>query len=697
MDVRPRPGRPHPLGATWDGEGTNFAVYSQHSTKLELCLFDELGAETRVPLTERTAYVWHGYLPHVSPGQRYGLRAHGPWDPEHGMRFNPHKLLVDPYARALDGKVNLRAPLVGQAADGTPDERDSAWGVPKCIVTSREFDWRGDAPPEIPWTETLLYEAHVKGLTQLHPEVPPSLRGTYAGIAHPAVVEHLVSLGVTTLELMPVHESATEIGLAQRGRTNYWGYSPLGYFAPDQRFSAWGDPTREFKEMVRTLHAAGIEILVDVVYNHTCEGDALGPTLFLRGLDDKTYYRLHADGRYEDFTGCGNTLDVANSQVQKLITDSLRYWVTEMHVDGFRFDLAVALGREPGALFSMATFFDIVHQDPVLSRVKLVAEPWDLGQGGYQVGNFPVLWSELNGRYRDTVRRFWRGERGQASDLGFRLSGSSDLFEDDGREPQASINFVTAHDGFTLRDLVTYAQKHNEANGEDNHDGNEDNLSDNHGIEGPTADPDINARRERTERNLLATLLFSQGVPMLSHGDELGRTQGGNNNAYCQDSPVSWVDWDLDGGEKELLAFVRKLVLLRRAHPAFQRRTFFKGDTGTGGLKDATWLRPDAQEMTADDWKDPDVRTLGLLLSGEGLRQSDEVGEPTLDDTFYLALNADDVARELQLPQGEHGAEWEVLVDTRTWKVPVGERAKAGDKTTLVPRSLVLLRQRRDG
>jgi len=693
--MRPRPGRPHPLGATWDGEGTNFAVFSQHAWAVELCLFDELGAETRVPLPERTAFVWHGWLPGVAPGTRYGYRVHGPWEPAKGMRFNPHKLLVDPYARAIEGKVNPRAPVVGHTPAGERDERDSAWGIPKCVVAAGGFDWRGDAPPEVPWGETVIYEAHVKGLTKLHPDVPPALRGTYAGVAHPAVVEHLVSLGVTSLELMPVHESSTELGLARRGLSNYWGYSPLGYFAPDQRFAATGDPTREFKEMVRALHDAGIEVLLDVVYNHTCEGDAEGPTLFLRGLDDKTYYRLHADGRYEDFTGCGNTLDVANPQVLKLIMDSLRYWVSDMHVDGFRFDLAVALGREQATSFHMATFFDIIHQDPVLSRVKLVAEPWDLGQGGYQVGNFPVLWSEWNGRYRDTVRRFWRGERGVASDLGTRLTGSSDLFEDDGRRPHASVNFIVAHDGFTLRDLVTYEKKHNEANGEDNRDGNPDNHSDNHGVEGPTNDPEIAERRARAQRNLLATLLFSQGVPMIAHGDELGRTQGGNNNAYCQDSPVSWVDWDLDDGRRQLLDFVRKLVMLRGAHPSFQRRTFFQGHTGAGRLKDATWLRPDATEMAASDWADPNVRTLGLLLSGEGLRQSDEVGEPTLDDTFYLLLNADDAPHEIVIPEGEEDAEWEVLVDTRDWKVPVGERTKANERRTMVPRSLVLLRQRR--
>ncbi len=693
--MRILPGKPYPLGATFDGAGVNFAVYSQHARQIDLCLFDAIGAETREPLPERTAFVWHGYVPGLLPGQRYGYRAHGPWLPDEGHRFQPSKLLVDPYARSIDGKVDSHAPVRSIGDDGEKDDRDDAWGVPKSVVISGVFDWRGDTAPEVPWSETILYEAHVKGLTKLHNEIAPEIRGTYTALSSAPMMEHFQSLGVTTVDLMPIHECSIELGLTRRGLTNYWGYSTLGYFAPDQRF-ARADAVREFKEMVRGLHAAGLEVIIDVVYNHTCEGDETGPTLFLRGLDDRTYYRHKPNGRYDDVTGCGNTLNVPHPQVLKLIMDSLRYWVREMHVDGFRFDLATALGRDAGP-FQMATFFDMIHQDPVLSRVKLVAEPWDLGDGGYQVGNFPVLWSEWNGRYRDTVRRFWRGDRGQLSELGSRISGSSDLYEDDGRAPQASVNFITAHDGFTLRDLASYEKKHNEANAEDNKDGNDQSYSFNHGIEGDTADPQIVEARLRSVRTFLATLVFSQGVPMILAGDEIGRSQGGNNNAYCQDSPVTWLDWDLDDRRKELLAYVRKLVTLRRAHPAFQRRTFLRGERGAGRLKDGTWLRPDGEPMTAEDWSDPNGRVLGLLLSGEGLRQSSDIGEPITDDTFYIVLSAHDAPSEIVIPLGENEeAPWDVVVDTTTFKLPVGKRVHAGETLTMSPCSLILLRQRRD-
>jgi glycogen operon protein len=693
--MRILPGKPYPLGATFDGAGVNFAVYSQHARAIDLCLFDAIGAETREALPERTAFVWHGYVAGMLPGQRYGFRAHGPWLPEEGLRFQPSKLLVDPYAKAIDGKLDPRAPVRSIDEAGIKDDRDDAWGVPKSVVISGAFDWHGDASPEIPWSETVVYEAHAKGTTKLHPEIAPEIRGTYTALASRPMIEHFQNLGVTTIDLMPIHECSVELGLSKRGLTNYWGYSTLGYFAPDQRF-ARADAVREFKEMVRGLHAAGLEVMIDVVYNHSCEGDETGPTLFLRGLDDRTYYRHKPNGKYDDVTGCGNTLNVAHPQVLKLIMDSLRYWVLDMHVDGFRFDLATALGREAGP-FHMATFFDMIHQDPVLSRVKLVAEPWDLGEAGYQVGNFPVLWSEWNGRYRDTIRKFWRGDRGQLSEIGTRITGSSDLYEDDGRAPQASINFVTAHDGFTLRDLVSYEKKHNEANAEDNKDGNDQNYASNHGIEGDTSDPQILEARVRSVRNFFATLLFSQGVPMILHGDEIGRSQSGNNNAYCQDSPVTWLDWDLDDARKELLAYVRKLITLRRAHPIFQRRTFLRGQRGSGRLKDATWLRPDGEPMAPEDWSDPNGQLLGLLLSGEGMSESSEIGEPITDDTFYVVLSSADRPTDVVIPLGENEeSPWDVVIDTSTFKLPVGTRVRAGETLTLAPRSFVLLRQRRD-
>jgi len=689
------PGRPHPQGATWDGEGTNFAIYSENATGVTLCLFDELGVETRVPLEERTAFVWHGYVPHIHPGHRYGFRVHGPYEPKHGLRFNPNKLVVDPYAHAFDGKVDPRAPISGGTEEEL-DDHDDAWGVPKSVIIDRRFDWQGDTSPKIPWSETVIYEAHVKGISKMNDQVARDARGTYAGLASAPIVSHLISLGVTTIELMPVHECLDEPPLARRGMTNYWGYSTLGYFAPDQRYARRpGFQVREFKEMVRTLHSAGIEVLIDVVYNHTCEGDHTGPTVCLRGVDNTTYYRLKKDhpDRYEDFTGCGNTMNMMHPQALKLVMDSLRYWVEEMHVDGFRFDLASTLGREQGSMSRMATFFDIVYQDPILSRVKLVAEPWDVGEGGYQVGNFPVHWTEWNGKYRDTVRRFWRGDKNQLGDLGFRLTGSSDLFQDDGRHPGASINFVTAHDGFTMRDLVSYEEKHNDGNGEDNRDGSSDNASTNSGVEGDTTDPRVTDLRARQVRNFFATLLLSQGVPMITSGDEIGKTQRGNNNAYVQDNPISWLDWELDDERRELLDFVRKLVQLRRAHPAFQRKTFFRGERVRGASRDIVWLTEAGVEMTGDDWSDPERRCVGLLLAGDEIDGKTDLGHPLADDTFFLALNASDASVDFGLPEGT----WDVMVDTATSKIPVVRRVHGHEKLALVAKSFALLRRPRSG
>jgi isoamylase len=683
------PGRPSPQGATWDGDGTNFALYSENATGVVLCLFDELGVETQIRLEERTAFVWHGYVRGVHPGQRYGYRVLGPHEPKRGHRFNPHKLLVDPYAHTLDGKVDPRAPIFD-------DEHDDAWGVPKGVVIDRRFDWQGDQRPDVPWSETVIYELHVKGVSKLHPHVPRELRGTYAGVASEPIVSHLASLGVTTVELMPVHECMDEPALQKRNMSNYWGYSTLGYFAPDQRFSSRpGRQVREFKEMVRTLHQAGLEVLLDVVYNHSCEGDHEGPTVCLRGIDNAVYYRLKkgALDRYEDFTGCGNTLNMMHPQTLKVVMDSLRYWVTEMHVDGFRFDLASALGREQGAMSRLSTFFDIVYQDPVLSRVKLVAEPWDVGEGGYQVGNFPVHWTEWNGKYRDTVRRFWRGDANQLADLGYRLTGSSDLFQDDGRHPGASINFVTAHDGFTMRDLVSYETKHNEGNGEGNRDGATENASSSSGVEGDTDDARVLELRARQVRNFFSTLLLSQGVPMISSGDEIGRSQRGNNNAYVQDNPISWLEWNLFSEQRELLDFVRKLVLLRRAHPAFQRKTFFRGARLHGSGRDIVWFSADGTELQGEAWSDSERRAIGMLLAGDELDGKTDLGHPLSDDTFFLALNASAASVPFKVPDGD--TPWDVMVDTATTKIPVMRRIKPGEPLTLVAKSFALLRRPR--
>ncbi len=642
------PGQPYPLGATWDGAGVNFALFSEHATAVELCLFDAedpTREAERVLLTERTDLVWHAYLPEARPGQLYGYRVHGPYEPQAGHRFNPRKLLIDPYTKALASTVAWDDSVFGYTlgspdADLSFDERDSAPYIPKCVVVDPAFSWGEDTRPRTPWHKTLIYELHVKGFTKRHPEVPEELRGTYAGLAHPAAVEYLHSLGVTAVELMPVHQFVSDKFIQDRGLTNYWGYNSVGFFAPDVRYSSsgtLGQQVSEFKTMVKTLHREGIEVILDVVYNHTGEGSHLGPTLGFRGIDNAAYYRLvHSQPRYYmDFTGCGNTLNMVHPRTLQLMMDSLRYWVLEMHVDGFRFDLASALARELHDVDRLGSFFDIIHQDPVLSQVKLIAEPWDLGEGGYQVGNFPVLWAEWNGVYRDNVRSFWRGDPGQLDDLAFRLTGSSDLYERSGRRPYASINFVTAHDGFTLRDLVSYNEKHNEANQEGNRDGHDHNISWNCSVEGESDDPEIGALRARQQRNFLATLLLSQGVPMLVAGDETGRTQGGNNNAWCQDNEISWVDWEWDEQGRDLLEFTRQLIRLFHQHPVLRRRKFFQGRPVRGAeIKDISWFRPDGQEMTDNDWRNEQARSLAVRLAGDAIDEVDERGRRVTDDTL---------------------------------------------------------------
>ncbi|HZD68675.1 MAG TPA: glycogen debranching protein GlgX [Actinomycetes bacterium] len=699
------PGRPRPLGATWDGDGTNFAVFSEGAEAVELCLFDEHDVERRLELPEVTAHTWHGYVPGLGPGQRYGFRAHGPYEPRHGLRFNPAKLLLDPYARALEGMVDWDESVFGYRPGGQdvlPDERDSAGHVPRSVVVYEGFPWGDDRRPSVPWADTVIYEAHVRGLTRRHPDVPERERGTYAAIGSGPVVEHLQRLGVTTLELQPVHHFVSEHAVLRRGLSNYWGYNSIGYFAPDGRYAASGRTRQqvwEFKAMVRNLHTAGIEVILDVVYNHTAEGDQFGPTLSLRGLDNRTYYRLndHDPSRYVDFSGCGNTLNVRHPQVLALIMDSLRYWVMEMHVDGFRFDLASALARGFHEVERLSAFFDLIHQDPVISQVKLIAEPWDVGEGGYQVGNFPVLWTEWNGRYRDTIRDFWRGARPGVADLAYRLTGSSDLYQSDGRRPYASINFVTAHDGFTLHDLVCYDRKHNEANGEGNRDGSDDNRSWNCGVEGPTDDPEILALRERQKRNLLATLLLSAGVPMLLAGDEMGRTQQGNNNAYCQDNEVSWLDWDLDERRSALLQQTRALIALRLEHPVFRRRRFFQGQAIHGsGVKDIGWFTSDGAEMNEAHWHSPDA-TLGVFLNGEEIPDRSPRGERIVDDSFLLLLHGDAAAIPFTLPGLPWAKEYELVLHTMTDRADPDDEPivhLAGERLLMPPRSFAVLRKR---
>ncbi len=703
--MKMRPGVPYPLGATWDGAGVNFAIFSEHATKVELCLFDSADApveSARFALPEQTDMVWHGYLPWILPGQVYGYRVHGPYDPLAGHRFNSNKVVLDPYAKAIARTVRWAPEMYGyqkngEDADLSMDSRDNSQFAPLAAVVDNAFTWGDDRTPHIPWHKTVVYEVHVKGFTKLLTDLPERIRGTYSGLASESTIRYFQNLGVTAVELMPVHHHVEDNHLVDRGLTNYWGYSTLAYFAPDLRYSTVNAPlesVRAFKTMVRNLHSAGLEVILDVVYNHTAEGNQMGPTLSLRGVDNATYYRLVQDNQryYMDYTGCGNTLNVRHPRVLQLIMDSLRYWVLDMHVDGFRFDLASTLARELHEVDKLGAFFDIIHQDPVLSQVKLIAEPWDLGEGGYQVGNFPVGWTEWNGKYRDTVRRFWKGDGGVASELATRLAGSSDLYSQSGRRPYASINFVTSHDGFTLNDLVSYNEKHNEANLENNQDGDNNNLSWNCGVEGPTDDPAILARREQQKRNFLATLFLSQGVPMLCGGDECGRTQLGNNNAYCQDNPISWMHWDWTPAQTELISFARKVIALRKAHAVLRRRKFFQGRSIRGaGVQDIVWYEPRGKEMTDKAWADHFARCLGVLLNGTVLEETDEQGQPVVDDTLFLMFNAHHDLILFRLPPKPMAGRWECLLDTADPQPRA--RLRLRDQTyKLRGRSLVVLR-----
>lgn len=700
------PGHPYPLGATWDGEGVNFALFSEHGENVELCLYNPRGTReiARVTLPEQTDRVFHGYLPALRPGALYGYRVYGPYEPERGHRFNPHKLLLDPYAKSVVHGVRWSAAQFGYrlgdpAEDLSFSQRDSAHGMPKCQVLDPAFTWGDDRPPKIPWHDTVIYETHVKGFTRLHPEVPEPLRGTYAGFASAPVIEYLQRLGVTAVELMPVHGFLHDHYLVERGLRNYWGYNTLSYFAPERGYAATDNPTNEFKTMVKTLHSAGLEVILDVVYNHTAEGNQMGPTLSFRGIDNAAYYRLVPGNEryYMDYTGCGNTLNMMHPRVLQLIMDSLRYWVLEMHVDGFRFDLASALARELHEVDQLGAFLDIIHQDPVLSQVKLIAEPWDLGEGGYQVGNFPVGWVEWNGKYRDTLRDYWRGEGGVIGELAYRLTGSSDLYEHSGRRPYASINFITAHDGFPMADLVSYNDKHNEANGEDNRDGESHNRSWNCGVEGPTDDPHILALRGRQQRNMLATLLLSQGVPMLLAGDEIGRSQGGNNNAYCQDNEISWVDWDLNEDQIALFSFVQHVLKVRREHPALRRRRFFHGEPIKGSeVKDIYWLDPSGREMSDNEWNTHYARALGMYLVSDALQETDTRGRPLHDDDLLLLINAHYEEIPFRLPSYRDGIPWQLVLDTYQGDELRGRTVEAiGETYPLQGRSLALLTQHR--
>ncbi|HEX2849145.1 MAG TPA: glycogen debranching protein GlgX [Acidimicrobiales bacterium] len=698
------PGRSYPLGATLTAEGCNFSLFSQNADGVELCLFDEDGSETRLRLEEVTAHRFHGFVPGLRAGQRYGFRVHGPFEPGNGHRFNAHKVLLDPYARAIDGQVKWNEAVYGYHFghdDLDRNDADSAPYVPKSVVVADDFDWQGDVPPRTPLHESMIYEVHVKGFTARHLGVPEALRGTYAGLATDPAIEHLLLLGVTAVELLPVHHFVDDHILVDRGLHNYWGYNSIGYFAPHSAYSASGEDGQqvsEFKDMVKRLHAAGIEVILDVVYNHTAEGNQMGPTLSFRGIDNASYYRLvDGDARYYmDYTGTGNSLNMRHPSALQLIMDSLRYWVTEMHVDGFRFDLAATLARELHDVDRLSAFFDIIQQDPIISRVKLIAEPWDVGEGGYQVGNFPPLWSEWNGKYRDTMRDYWRGQEAGLSEFAYRLTGSSDLYGDD-RKPYASINFITAHDGFTLHDLVSYNEKHNEANGEDNQDGESHNRSWNCGVEGPTDDPEVVELRRRQVRNMLATLFLSQGVPMLLGGDELMRTQGGNNNAYCQDNETSWYDWQGNTDQLRLLGFTRRLMDLRRAHPVLRRRRWFQGRSVRGSdEKDIVWLRPDGSEMTEDDWDNGFAKILGVFLNGDAIPSRGPRGEHIVDDSMLLLFSADHDDADFAIPADPCAGRWDVLFDTARPDELEGDRSyKAGDPVPLGGRSVIVLARRR--
>lgn len=706
--LKARPGKPYPLGASWDGLGVNFALFSEKAEKVEICLFDSPDAfqeSARVLLSEQTDMVWHGYVPDLKPGQLYGYRVHGPYAPEQGLRFNPHKILLDPYAKAIGRETRWSDELFGYgignpAADLSLDQRDSAAGAPLAAVVDAAFTWGDDRPPAVPWHKTVIYELHVKGFTKKHPGIPENLRGTYAGLASKPVLDYLKSLGVTAVELMPVQHFVKDRHLLDKGLTNYWGYNTLGFFAPEPAYASGAsalESVQEFKYMVRALHAVGLEVILDVVYNHTAEGNQLGPTLSFRGIDNTSYYRVVNDQprHYMDYTGCGNTLNMRHPRVIQMLMDSLRYWVLEMHVDGFRFDLASALARELHEVDKLSAFFDVIHQDPVLSQVKLIAEPWDLGAGGYQVGNFPVGWAEWNGKYRDTVRRFWKGDGGALSEFATRLSGSSDLYESGGRRPYASINFVTAHDGFTLNDLVSYNSKHNEANGEGNRDGDDNNASWNCGVEGATDDAVINALRERQKRNFLTTMFFSQGVPMLLAGDEIGRTQQGNNNAYCQDNDISWVDWDLTPAQRQLLDFTREIIHRRRRHAVFQRRRYFHGRPIRGkDVKDVLWLEPTGQEMTDEAWNAGFARCFGVQLSGAALDELDDKGDRVVDQTFLILLNAHHETILFTIPEPPAGFQWERIMDTWDSETPA-VFLRTGAKYELRARSTAMMRAAR--
>ncbi len=694
-----KPGNPYPLGATWDGKGVNFSIFSEHATAVDLCLVSSEGEETRVSLKRRTGFVWHCYLDGIAPGQRYAYRVHGAYDPEHGLRFNPSVRLLDPYAKAVSG---LQEWGKGSFAyDVTSDQKDlvigtaDAVGAPLSLVIDPRYEWGEEKRPNLAFHELIIYEAHLRGLTMQHPEIPENLRGTYLGMCQPAIINYLKELGINALELMPIHAFVDDQFLLDKGLRNYWGYNTIGFFAPDPRFRAGdmpGGEVQQFKELVKAMHAAGIEVILDVVYNHTAEGNHLGPSMSFRGIDNPTYYRLVEETPrfYMDYTGTGNTLNVRSPQTLQLMMDSLRYWVTDMHVDGFRFDLAASLARSLHEVDQLSSFFMLIHQDPTLSQMKMIAEPWDVGPGGYQVGNFPIRWAEWNGRYRDAMRAFWRGDGGSASELAYRLTGSSDIYENDGRNPYMSINFVTCHDGFTLADLVSYAQKHNEDNGEENKDGNDSNLSFNCGTEGPTDDPMIRGLRAKQQRNLLATLLLSQGTPMISHGDERGRSQRGNNNGYCQDNAQTWLDWQLDDSRRSLLEFTKKLTALRHAHPILRRSTFFKGRPLRGSeVSDIVWFRHDGVGMSDADWSNSDTRSLGVFYAGDGLDDVDESGNALQDDDMLLLVNSHSEPIDFVLPWEMHEGSWQLLFDTADDFAK--QSAKGGEKTTVAPVSLKLL------
>jgi isoamylase len=700
--MRVWPGAPYPLGATFDGAGTNFSLFSEVATRVELCLFDDKGNQTCVDLPETTAFNWHGYLPNIGPGQRYGYRIHGPWDPASGHRCNPAKLLLDPYGKAVDGEVQWNEAVFGHFfndPENSKNDADSAPFMPKSVVASPYFDWGNDRYPRRPWHETIIYEVHVKGFTRKHPDVPEQLRGTYAGMAHPAAIKHLKSLGVTAVELLPVHQFIHDALLKERGLRNYWGYNSIGYLAAHNEYSSGGQlgqQVQEFKQMVKTLHREGIEVILDVVYNHTAEGNHLGPMLSMKGIDNLAYYRTVADNPryYMDYTGTGNSLNMRHPHVLQLIMDSLRYWHLEMHVDGFRFDLASTLARELHDVDRLSAFFDIIQQDPVISQVKLIAEPWDVGEGGYQVGNFPPGWSEWNGKYRDDMRDYWRGTDYKIDDFANRFTGSSDLYVMNGRKPYASINFVTAHDGFTLRDLVSYNEKHNEANGENNNDGESTNRSWNCGVEGPTDDPNVNALRSRQQRNFITTLLLSQGVPMLLGGDEIGRTQGGNNNAYAQDNDISWFDWE--HADHELAAFTARVMEFRQDHPVFRRRRWFVGRPLFGEqVSDIGWFKADGNQMTDEDWQNGFARTIGVFLNGDALPDPDPHGERVTDDSFYLLFNAHYEAMKFRLPQCPWGEQWAKVIDTQVAVPDLREQTeyRAGDEIELQAYSIMVLKR----